>query len=69
MKINSLQDLKKVQKQLALVHEQAQAEAAARAAAALLGSLILVTRYEASKVDDAWARKIAAAADQARAEA
>ena len=37
--------------------------------AALLGSLILVTRYEASKVDDAWARKIAAAADQARAEA
>jgi signal transduction histidine kinase len=37
--------------------------------AALLGSLILVTRYEASKVDDASNRKIAAAADQARAEA
>ena len=36
MKINSLQDLKKVQKQLALAHEQAQAEAAARAAAASL---------------------------------
>ncbi len=36
MKINSLQDLKKVQKQLALAHEQAQAEAAARAAAARL---------------------------------
>jgi signal transduction histidine kinase len=36
--------------------------------AALLGSLILVTRYEASKVDDASNRKIAAAADQARAE-
>jgi hypothetical protein len=37
--------------------------------AALLGSLILVTRYEASKVDEASARKIAAAAEQARAEA
>ena len=36
MKINSLQDLKKVQKKLAEVHEQAQAEAAARAAAARL---------------------------------
>ena len=36
--------------------------------AALLGALILVTRYEASKVDDASNRKIAAAADQARAE-
>jgi DNA-nicking Smr family endonuclease len=36
VKINSLQDLKKVQKQLALAHEQAQAEAAARAAAARL---------------------------------
>ncbi len=36
MKINSLQDLKKVQKQLALAHEQAQAEAAARGAAARL---------------------------------
>ena len=34
MKINSLQDLKKVQKQLAQAHEKAQAEAAARAAAA-----------------------------------
>ena len=34
MKINSLQDLKKVQKQLAAAHEKAQAEAAARAAAA-----------------------------------
>ena len=34
MKINSLQDLKKVQKQLAEAHEKAQAEAAARAAAA-----------------------------------
>ncbi len=33
MKINSLQDLKKVQKQLAVAHEKAQAEAAARAAA------------------------------------
>ncbi len=37
--------------------------------AAVLGSLILVTRYEASKVDEASTRKIAAAADQARAEA
>jgi signal transduction histidine kinase len=36
--------------------------------AALLGSLILVSRYEASKVDDASNRKIAAAAEQARAE-
>ena len=36
MKINSLQDLKKVQKQLAEAHEKAQAEAAARAAAARL---------------------------------
>jgi len=34
MKITSLQDLKKVQKQLALAHEKAQAEAAAQAAAA-----------------------------------
>ncbi len=34
MKIHSLQDLKKVQKQLAEAHEKAQAEAAARAAAA-----------------------------------
>ncbi len=34
MKINSLQDLKKVQKQLAEAHQKAQAEAAARAAAA-----------------------------------
>lgn len=34
MKINSLQDLKKVQKQLAEAHEKAKAEAAARAAAA-----------------------------------
>jgi DNA-nicking Smr family endonuclease len=34
VKINSLQDLKKVQKQLAEAHEKAQAEAAARAAAA-----------------------------------
>jgi DNA-nicking Smr family endonuclease len=33
VKINSLQDLKKVQKQLAEAHEKAQAEAAARAAA------------------------------------
>ena len=37
--------------------------------AALLGSLILVSRYEASKVDEASERKIAAAADQARADA
>jgi signal transduction histidine kinase len=37
--------------------------------AAVLGSLIFVTRYEASKVDDASARKISAAATQARAEA
>lgn len=37
--------------------------------AALLGSLILVTRYEASKVDEASARKITAAADQAKADA
>ena len=37
--------------------------------AALLGSLILVTRYEASKVDEASARKLAAATEQARAEA
>ncbi|MFM6966505.1 MAG: hypothetical protein ACKOWI_03980 [Rhodoluna sp.] len=37
--------------------------------AALLGSLILVTRYEASKVDAASARKIAAVAEQAKAEA
>ena len=37
--------------------------------AALLGSLIFVSRYEASKVDDASERKIAAAADQARADA
>jgi DNA-nicking Smr family endonuclease len=36
VKINSLQDLKKVQKKLAEAHEQAQAEAAARAAAARL---------------------------------
>ena len=34
MKINSLQDLKKVQKKLAEAHEMAQAEAVARAAAA-----------------------------------
>ena len=34
MKLNSLQDLKKVQKQLAEAHEKAQAEAAVRAAAA-----------------------------------
>jgi DNA-nicking Smr family endonuclease len=34
VKINSLQDLKKVQKQLAEAHEKAKAEAAARAAAA-----------------------------------
>ncbi len=34
MKINSLQDLKKVQKQLAEAHDKAKAEAAARAAAA-----------------------------------
>jgi signal transduction histidine kinase len=37
--------------------------------AALLGSLILVTRYEASKVDEASSRKIAAVTEQARAEA
>jgi hypothetical protein len=37
--------------------------------AALLGALIFVSRYEASKVDEASARKIAAAAEQARAEA
>ncbi len=37
--------------------------------AALLGSLIFLTRYEASKVDDASARKIVAAAEQAGAEA
>ena len=37
--------------------------------AALLGSLIFVTRYEASKVDDASARKIAAASEQAQADA
>ncbi len=37
--------------------------------AAVLGSLILVTRYEAAKVDLASERKLAAAADQARAEA
>lgn len=37
--------------------------------AAVLGSLILVTRYEAAKVDLAAERKLAAAADQARAEA
>lgn len=37
--------------------------------AALLGSLIFVSRYEASKVDEASERKIAAAADQARADA
>ena len=37
--------------------------------AALLGSLILVTRYEASKVDEASARRLAAATEQARAEA
>jgi signal transduction histidine kinase len=37
--------------------------------AALLGSLILVTRYEASKVDEASARKLATATEQARAEA
>jgi signal transduction histidine kinase len=37
--------------------------------AALLGSLVLVTRYEASKVDEASTRKIAAATEQARAEA
>lgn len=37
--------------------------------AAVLGALVLVTRYEASKVDDASARKIDAAIDQARAEA
>jgi signal transduction histidine kinase len=37
--------------------------------AAVLASLILVTRYEAEKVDLASERKLAAAADQARAEA
>jgi signal transduction histidine kinase len=37
--------------------------------AAVLGSLILVTRYEASKVDEASARKLASATEQARAEA
>jgi signal transduction histidine kinase len=37
--------------------------------AAVLGSLILVTRYEAAKVDLAAERKLAAAADQARIEA
>jgi signal transduction histidine kinase len=37
--------------------------------ATLLGSLILVTRYEASKVDEASNRKIEASANQARAEA
>jgi signal transduction histidine kinase len=37
--------------------------------AAVLASLILVTRYEASKVDIASERKLAAVADQARAEA
>jgi signal transduction histidine kinase len=37
--------------------------------AAVLGSLIFLTRYEASKVDDASARKIVAATEQARAEA
>ena len=37
--------------------------------AALLGSLIFVSRYEASKVDEASERKISAAADQARADA
>ncbi|MCX8530581.1 MAG: hypothetical protein ORN27_11040, partial [Rhodoluna sp.] len=37
--------------------------------AALLGALIFVSLYEASKVDEASARKIAAAAEQARAEA
>lgn len=37
--------------------------------ASLLASLILVTRYEASKVDLASERDLAAAADQARAEA
>ncbi|MGV0959849.1 MAG: Smr/MutS family protein [Limnohabitans sp.] len=36
MKIHSLQDLKQVQKQLAQAHEKAQADAAARAAAARL---------------------------------
>jgi signal transduction histidine kinase len=37
--------------------------------AAVLGSLVMVTRYEASKVDEASTRKIAAATGQARAEA
>jgi signal transduction histidine kinase len=37
--------------------------------AAVLGSLIFVTRYEAAKVDLASERKLTAAADQARAEA
>ena len=37
--------------------------------AAVLGSLVLVTRYEASQVDKASSRKIDAAIDQARAEA
>jgi two-component sensor histidine kinase len=37
--------------------------------ASLLGALIFVSRYEASKVDEASARKIAAASEQARAEA
>jgi signal transduction histidine kinase len=37
--------------------------------AAVLSSLILVTRYEAAKVDLASERKLSAAADQARAEA
>lgn len=37
--------------------------------AAVLGSLIFVSRYEASKVDEASERKIAAATDQARADA
>ena len=37
--------------------------------ATLLGALILVTRYEASKVDEAFNRKIEASTNQARAEA
>jgi signal transduction histidine kinase len=37
--------------------------------AAVLGSLVMVTRYEASKVDEASKRQIAAATEQARAEA
>jgi signal transduction histidine kinase len=37
--------------------------------AAVLGSLILVTRYEASRVDEAAARKLSASVEQARTEA